>query len=323
MKSFHFCLAATLIMVTHAGIAATPAPAKPQEIFYRTGAGKTTQLVAAARDGTNVSSLFTDSGTLFFSFDVGSADSGSIVVGTRSGELQLVTYAKNSSGVFSRTGVTTLLTGIPQGTAVALSPDGTRIAYRGGDGTHLMVYTIADRTNAEWSVGPWAWDFAWARGGGSIALLEQSNPIDGRSHLYEVTGPGQRSDILNLRKIDTVETSHTDGDVLLLSYNSEDGQQTLVGTWRLPSATVLGGWVSPRLAGRTVANRGVLSCDDGYLIYGSSGSAGQQTWYTRTLPSGSDLLMSKVGANAIPRSWSACPTAITTNAAFQFRVVPQ
>lgn len=328
MKTYSLYVAAASFLVATPAIAGKGVPAN-QEIFYRAPAGKGTQLVAAARDGSNVSSLFTGTGSLYFNYDVGSADSGVIVIGTRAGELQLLTYAKNSSGVFARTGLSTLLTGVSSGAAVDLSPDGTRIAYRGADGTRLMVYTIADESNVEWSVGPWAWDFAWVRGGASIALLQQNSPTDGRSHLYEVTGPGQRNEILNMRYMDRVEVSRTAGDVLLLSYNSEDGQQTFVGTWRMPSANVdgtitPGAWVNPSLAGRAVSSRGVLSCDDSYLLYGSAGPAGQQTWYTRTLPSGADQLISKAGANAEPQSWSSCLTPQnTTSDAFDFREVPQ
>jgi WD40 repeat protein len=257
-------------------------------------------------------------GSLYF--DVGSQDSGVMIVSTPTGELQKLTYAKNSSGIFARTGLTTLLSGLPRATALDLSPDGNRIAYRGGDGTHLMVYSISDGSIVEWSSGPWAWDFAWTHGGASIALLEQTNPVDGRSHLYELTGPGQRTEILNMRYMDRVEVSRTDSTLLLLSYNSEDGQQTFVGTWRMPSGATAGTWVAPSLAGRSVSNRGVFSCDDKYLIYGSSGHAGAQEWYARALPAGADLIINKVPSNAEPQSWSSCVAATTaTGDAFQFR----
>ena len=335
MKKCHLCFIAALLFTSNAALAAKPATGgtAPQEIFYRAPAGKGTQLVAAARDGSNVTSLFTGTGSLYFNFDVGSQPantSGMIVIGTRSGELQLLTYAKNSSGVLARTNLRTLVSGISSGAAVDLSPDGDRVAYRAADGTHLRVYTISNGSDVEWSSGPWAWDFAWARGGASIALLEQSAP-DGRSHLYEVTSPGQRIEILNLRQMDRVEVSRTDGNVLLLSYNSEDGQQTFVGTWRMPTTaldgtTTSGGWVNPAIVGggATFVSRGVLSCDDSYLFYGGSGPAGQQIWFTKTLPSGSSVQITKAGSNAEPQNWSSCaPAATSTSNAFRFREVPQ
>lgn len=308
--------------------AGKPGSSQPQEIFFRASTGKGTQLVAAARDGSNVSTLFTDSATLYFGYDVGSADSGVIILGTRAGELKLLTYAKNSAGVFAQTSVRTLRTGIASSSAVDLSPDGTRIAYRDATDGALMVYNIADGTTTEWSRGPWAWDFVWARGGGSLVLLEQSNPDDKRSHLYEIVTPGERVEILNRHYMAAVEVSRTDGNVLLLSYNSEDGQQTFVGTWRMPMSnadgtSAPGEWLNPSLAGRSVASRGVLSCDDSYLLYGGAGPAGQQMWFTKTLPSGPDTQISKAGANAIPQSWSRCPTPATTAGdALIFRKVP-
>jgi hypothetical protein len=332
MRSSRFYFAAFLLVTSGMAVAGKPTVgAKPQEIFYRAPAGKGTQLVAAARDGSNVSSLFSGTGSLYFNFDVGAqpgSSGGTIVIGTRAGELQLLTYAKNSSGAFARTGLTTLLSGISSGTSVDLSPDGNRIAYRAGDGTHLRVYNITDHSDVEWSAGPWAWDFAWARGGASIALLEQTNPVDGRSHLYEVTGPGQRTEILTNRYMDRVEVSRTDGNLLLLSYNSEDGQQTFVGTWRMPTAnedgtTTPGAWINPAIVGggTTFVSRGVLSCDDSYLLYGGSGPAGQQIWFTKTLPSGTPVQITKVGSNAEPQSWSSCAPSTTANDAFQFREV--
>lgn len=337
MKKRHLYFAGALLVTSGVAVAAKPVTggAAPQEIFYRAPAGKGTQLVAAARDGSNVSSLYAGTGSLFFNFDMGSqpgSSSGKIVIGTRTGELLLLTYAKNSNGVFAPIGQPrTLLTGITSGAAVDLSPDGDRVAYRAGDGTHLRVYTISTGTDVEWSTGPWAWDFAWARGGASLALLEQSNPTDGRSHLYEVTAPGARSEILNMRYMDRVEVSRIDGNVLLLSYNSEDGQQTFVGTWRM-STTGLDGnttpayWVNPAIVGggTTFVSRGVLSCDDSYLFYGGSGPAGQQIWFTKTLPSGTSVQITKVGSNAEPQSWSRCASAATSASdAFQFREVPQ
>ena len=333
MRSSRLYFAAVLLVTGGVAMSAKPsAGAKPQEIFYRAPAGKGTQLVAAARDGSNVSSLFSGTGSLYFNFDVGAqpgTSGGTIVIGTRTGELQLLTYAKNSNGVFARTGVTTLLTGITSGAAVDLSPDGNRIAYRAGDGTHLRVYTISDGTDVEWSTGPWAWDFAWARGGASIALLDQTDRVDGRSHLYEVTAPNQLSEILTMRHMDRVEVSRTDGNVLLLSYNSEDGQQTYVGTWQMPTVnldgtTTPGAWINPAIVGggTTFVSRGVLSCDDSYLLYGGSGPAGQQIWFTKTLPSGSPVPITKVGSNAEPQSWSSCTsTATTISDAFEFREV--
>ncbi len=320
MKTYRLCLAVILLVTTASVTAAKPSAPKAQEIFYRALSGKNTVIQAAARDGSNVSTLYSGAGPLLF--DVGSQDSGVIIVSTPAGEIQKLTYAKNSSGVFTRTGLTTLVSGLPRPATVELSPDGSRIAYRSGDGTHLMVYDMNDQSNTEWSSGPWAWDFVWARGGASIALLEQTDPIDGRSHVYEVTGPGQRSEMLNMRYMDRVEASRTDGNVLLFSYNSEDGQETFVDTWRMPSDVAPGAWVTPAIVGggSTFVSRGVLSCDDGYLIYGGSGPAGQQIWYTQTLPSGSSVLISKVGSNAEPQSWSSCTAAATPNDAFQFRV---
>lgn len=309
---------AVLLATSAPSISAVTSP-QAQEIFYRAPAGRGTQLVAAARDGSNVSSLLKSDASLYFSFDVGSRDSGVVAVSTQAGELQLLTYAKNSTGVFATTSVRTLVTGIPRAAALDLSPDGTRIAYRGGDGTKLMVYTIADGTNVEWDSGTYVWDLAWARNGASIVYIDHAasgNP----THLYEVTAPHQITDVLDKPYMDQVEVSRTQGDVLLLSYTGDDGQQSLIGTWQLPSATSAGGWVNSSLAGRAVANRGVFSCDDHYLIYGSSGHAGAQTWYTRDLPSGADLLINKVGANAEPQSWSSCAAVSPANDPLQFRI---
>jgi hypothetical protein len=300
---------------------------QPQEIFYRAPYGKGTQLVATARDGTNLSRIYEDSGSLYFGFDVGSADSGVIIIGSRTGELRLVQYARNSSGVFGRTNVTTLLSGISLGSPVDLSPDGNRIAYRAATGGALMVYNLTDRSNTEWLRGPYAWDFVWARDGESLVVLDQSSQPDRRSRLYELRSPGQAIEILNHRRLDAVEVSRLKSDELLLSYNSDDGSAH-VGTWRMPiassdGATSPGEWIVPSLAGRNAAFRGVFSCDDKYLIYGGSGPSGQQIWLTKTLPSGADVAISKAAANAIPQSWSRCATPpASSGSALEFREVP-
>ncbi|WP_300975106.1 WD40 repeat domain-containing protein [Sphingomonas sp. LHG3406-1] len=250
-----------------------------------------------------------------------------IIIGSRTGELRLVRYAKNSSGVFGRTSVTTLLTGIYPGSAVDLSPDGTRIAYRAATGGALMVYDLNDRSSTEWLRGPWAWDFVWARGGASLVLLEQYNSNDQRSRLYELRAPGQAIEILNHRRLDAVEVSRLKSDELLLSYNSDDGSAH-VGTWRMPTtladgSTSAGEWIVPSLAGRSAAFKGVFSCDDKYLLYGGAGPSGQQIWLTKTLPSGADVAISKAAANAIPQSWSRCVTApASSGSALEFRGVP-
>jgi len=302
---------AVALLVTTTGAVAGPATPKPQELFYRAPAGNGTAIVAAARDGSNTSTLLTSGGPM--TIDVGSGSSGVMAVSTSTG-LQLLTYAKNSSGVFARTGLTTLVPGVMRATALDISPDGTRIAYRGGDGNHLMVYTIADGSTVEWASGNYVWDVVWARDGASIVYVS-ADPTVNVSHLYEVTAPGQVNDVFDIPNIDRVEVSRLNGNVLLLSYNNSSGQ-AVIGTWQLPSGTSAGGWINPSISDLSVANRGVFSCDDSYLIAGSSGHAGAQIWYTRTLPSGSDLLINKVGANAEPQSWSSCPST-----ALQFRVV--
>lgn len=336
MKFTRLCLATALLATTAPVSAGKPPPtaSKPQEIFYRAPNGKGTQLVAAARDGSNVSSLYSGTGSLYFNFDVGSqpaaGGSGKIVLGTRAGELVLLTYARNSNGAFVATGTQVLRTGLTSAPALDLSPDGDRIAYRAGDGTHLRVYTISTGTDFEWSAGPWAWDFAWARDGASIAMIEQTDPVDHRSHLYEITAPGARQEIFTNRYMDRVEASRTDSNVLLISYNSEDGQQTFIGTWRMPStstggSTTPGSWINPAIVGggTTAVSRGVLSCDDSYLLYGGSGPAGQQIWFTKALPSGTPLQITKVGSNAEPQSWSSCSEASAAGTgAFDFREVP-
>lgn len=298
-----------------------------QEVFYRAPYGKGTQLVATARDGSNLSRVYEDTGSLYFGFDVGSADSGVIIIGSRTGELRLVRYAKNTSGVFARTSVTTLVSGINPGSAVDLSPDGTRIAYRAATGGALMVYDFNDGTSTEWLRGPWAWDFVWARDGASLVLLEQQNPSDQRSRLYELRVPGQAVEILNHRRLDAVEVSRLKSNELLLSYNADDGSAH-VGTWRMPTtvsdgSTSPGEWIVPSLAGRSAAFKGVFSCDDRYLLYGGAGPSGHQLWFTKTLPTGADVAISKAAANAIPQSWSRCATAPASSAsALEFREVP-
>ena len=300
---------------------------QPQEVFYRAPYGKGTQLVATARDGSNLSRIFEDTGSLYFGFDVGSADSGVVVIGTRAGELKLLKYAKTSSGVFARTSVTLLRSGIASSSPVDLSPDGTRIAYRAATDGALMVFNVGDGSTTEWLRGPYAWDFVWAKGGASLVLLELSDRVDRRSRLFELTGPGQATEILNHRRLDAVEVSRLNGNELLLSYNSDDGKAK-VGTWRMPTTsaegtTSPGDWIVLSLSGRDAAFKGVFSCDDKYLLYGGSGPAGQQIWLTKTLPIGADDPIAKAAANAIPQSWSACPTLATSgSSAFEFREVP-
>jgi hypothetical protein len=270
--------------------------------------------------------LYTDTGSLFFRFDVGSADSGVVAIGSFAGELKLLTYARNAAGVFATKSVTTLLSGLPQSAEVDLSPDGTRIAYRGSTAGALMVYDIATKTSETWSSGPWAWDFAWIRGGAAIAMVGNRNQNGEPSRLYEISGPGQRVELLSLRQIDAVDVSRTDPNVILLSYNSEDGSQALVGSWRLPVTSpdgivTNGGWIQPNLAGRSPAFKGTWSCDDRFLIFGGSGAGGQQQWFTRDLPSGTAQLVAKAG-NATAQSWSRCASSPNPSSdAFIFRTV--
>lgn len=324
MSQFRLSLAVVLLLTAAPLSAAKPASqsAKPQEIFYRAPAGKGMAIIAAARDGSNTSTLYTGAGPIMF--DVGSKDSNTLFVSTAAGTIQKVTYAKNSSGVFATTATATVVSGMPRPATVEVSPDGTRIAYRTGDGTHVNVHDLTNQTDTEWSSGPWAWDLVWARDGASLVILEQTDPVDHRSHVYEVTAPGVRSEILNLRYMDRVEVARTDGDVLLFSYNSEDGQQTFVGTWRMPSGSTPGSWINPAIVGggTSFVNRGVFSCDDAYLVHLGSGPAGQQNWYTKTLPSGPSVQISKVGSGAEAESWSSCSAATAQpNGAFAFREV--
>ena len=305
------------VLVTTAPSLAGPAAPQDQQIFYRAPSARGTEIRVAAKDGSNMSSLARFNGSMVF--DVGSLASGRIAVSSADG-LQLLGTAKSGTQ-FVKTDLQTLAnSGVTGATALDLSPDGTRIAYRGGGGTRLMVYTIGDSAPVEWDSGIYVWDLAWARDGASIVYMNHA--VSGQpTRLYEVAAPNQRTEILAKLHMDRVELSRLQGDLLLLSYNSDDGQQTHIGTWRLPSATSPGEWVSPSLAGRAIANRGVFSCDDAYLIYGSSAKSGAQTWYTRDLPSGVDQLITKVGANAEPQSWSGCP-ATSSQDAFQFRVIP-
>lgn len=302
---------------------------KKQEIFFRVPDGKGTKLVAAARDGSNVSTVYRDTGSLYFSYDVGSADSRQIAIGTRTGEIKVLTLGVNASGQFFQESVRTVLTGAAGGSDVDFSPDQSSIAYRGSGSTgNLMVLDLNTGQTLEWLRGPWAWDFVWARNGGSIIVLEQNSPADGRSHLYELTSPNQPVEILNSRYMDRVDISRLDPSVLLLSYNSEDGAQTFVGTWRLPitnsdGSTTSGTWINPSLAGRAVSSRGVFSCNDTFLMYGGAGPAGRQLWFTRDLPSGADIQVSGAAANAVVTSWSKCPSPPTSSSAFDFREVPR
>lgn len=329
MQKLIFLLAASAVALTsNAGAGKPgPSPTASQEVFWRAAKGSGTQLLATARDGSNASTLYTDTGSQFFRFDVGSADSGLIAIGSATGQLKLISYGRNSAGVFAPLTVTTLLSGVPNSTEVDLSPDGTRIAYRGAGEGSLMVYDIASGTSEMWSSGLFAWDFAWIRGGASIALAEHSNPIDLRGHLYEVAGPGQRVELLNVRNIDAVDVARTDNSLLVLSYNSEDGK-ALVGSWRLPTtaadgSTTAGAWLNTNIPGRDPAFKGTWSCDDHYLIFLGSGPAGQQIWFTKDMPSGPDQVLAKA-ANAVPQSWSRCPTpASAATSAFDFRVVGQ
>lgn len=156
------------------------------------------------------------------------------------------------------------------------------------------------------------------------AIVYMDHALPGTpTRIFEASAPQQFAEVLAKTGMDRVEVSRTQGDLLLISYNSDDGQQTLAGTWRLPSSSSPGGWESPSLAGRTIANRAVFSCDDSYLIYGSSSKSGAQNWYARDLPSGIDQIIGKVTANAEPQSWSGCPATSTTIDPFQFRVVPR
>jgi hypothetical protein len=311
------CLFLAVILLASAAPAPAAAPPpQDQQIFYRAPSSRGTEIRVAAMDGSKISALAKFSGSIVF--DVGSIESGLIAVTSTAG-LQLLTYTKTGNQ-FVKTGLQTLSnSGITGARALDLSPDGKRIAYRGGDGTKLMVYTIGESSPVEWDSGPFVWDVAWARDGASIVYMDHA--VSGQlTRLYEVTLPHQRTEVLSKRYMDRVEVSRTQSDLLLLSYNSDDGLQTHVGTWRLPSGTSPGGWVSSSLAGRTVANRGVFSCDDSYLIYGSATKSGTQTWYTRSLPAALDELINKVGSNAEPQSWSSCPTAASEGDPFQFRV---
>jgi hypothetical protein len=201
-----------------------------------------------------------------------------------------------------------LLTGIASRGNPEIAPDGQRIAYRAGDGTSLRVYDRRDDSIVEWASGPWMWDFVWARDGASILIIEQGSPVDMKSRLYEVAGPGQSlQELAMFVRADSVEMSRKDPTLALLSYNSPDGSRALAGTYRLgATAGTPGVFVNPDLTGRAANSKPVFACDDSYMLYGSATKSGNPVHYRRDFATNQDVLLSRLGSGSFPQSFGSC-----------------
>jgi len=202
-----------------------------------------------------------------------------------------------SSGVYTQSSLQSLAPA-RSGSNVDFSPNGTKIAYvccSNGTTEKLVVYDLTDGSITEWATADFFWDFAWYKNGSAIAY-SKNLPVA----LYELNGPGASPQLLYTGRGDlNVDSSRTDPDALVLSYNDISGNAR-VGLWKD------GNFVNSDLANSARSFWGTLNCDDTKLAYGGvQNTSGSQAYYVRNLDTGSTTLTSK-DSNVMPQFWPTC-----------------
>lgn len=288
----------SLFLASASFAAPPPASSSDPEIALRLPNGKGTKLVVSTERGYNPMTIYTSPTS--FRFDLAPRGQRQVAIVEGSGSstsLKLLTYTVNGSGVYVQSSLVTLA---PARTFsnVDFSPDGTKIAYACcSDGTNqkLAVYNLIDNSITYWATARYFWDLVWFKGGASIAY-STSSPVE----LYELTGPGAAPQLLYTGRGElNIDSSRTDPDTLVLSYNDVAGDAR-IGLWK-------GGIFSnPDLARSARSWVGTLNCTDTKLAYGGvQNNSGSQAFYVRDLTTGSVTLLSK-DANVMPQFWPTC-----------------
>jgi hypothetical protein len=271
--------------------------ASDPQVAYRLPDGKGVKLVVSTESGANQMVLYKSSTS--FDFDMGprGQQQVAIVDGTQTNaSLKLLTYSINS-GVYVQAGVRTLAPA-RRGSSADFSPDGKKIAYACcWDGTNekLAVYDLTDDSITYWATQPFFWDITWFRGDASIAYSSERE-------LYEIAGAGAAPQFLFAGhpggQID-VDSSRTDPDALVISYNDTAGNAR-IGLWKN------GSFLNSDLANSARSWVGTLNCDDTKLAYGGvQNNSGSQAFYVRNLNTGVVTPTSK-NANILLQFWPTC-----------------
>ena len=293
MKSIRLALVLALASATT--IAAKP-PAGPVDprVAYVILTGPGSELRVTNEDGTGSATLFKSTAPL--RFDLAPRGQRQIVMTDGSRTLKLLSYDVGGTGGFTNIQVRTLYTTTKFINGPDFSPDGSKIAFGAED--ELLVYDLATDTTQLWATTSYVWDLAWYKGS-AIAFIEPTN--GGTSaKLYEVSGPGATPTLLHSsRNIDMVDSSRTDPDALVLSYNDAAGN-ALVGLWRE------GAFLQPNLTNRSVSFKASLNCDDQKLVYGAPDKSGSTVWYIRDLIQNADRLYTKTPRVNWTQMWPTC-----------------
>ena len=273
-----------------------PPPSSGPDLGLRLPNGKGTKLVLANENGSNQMTIYTTSTS--FRFDLAPRGQRQVAIvdgSSNSSVLKLVTYSI-SSGVYAQSSLLTLAPA-RSGSNVDFSPDGTKIAYvccSNGTNEKLVVYDLTNNSITEWATADFFWDFAWYKNGTAIAYSKLL-PVA----LYELNGSGAAQLLYTGQGELNVNSSRTDPDALVLSYNDISGSAR-IGLWKN------GNFVNSDLAQSAQSWWGSLSCDDTKLAYGGvQNTSGSQAFYVRDLNTGSTTLTSK-NSNVMPQFWPTC-----------------
>jgi hypothetical protein len=275
-----------------------PPPASGPDLGLRLPNGNGTKLVFANENGSSQMTIYTTSTS--FRFDLAPRGQKQVAIvdaASNSSVLKLLTYTINGSGVYMQSNLQTLAPS-RSGSNVDFSPDGTRIAYvccSNGSTEKLVVYDLTDGSITEWATAEYFWDFAWYKGGSSIAYSTLL-PVA----LYELTGPGASPQLLYTGQGElNVDSSRIDADTLVLSYNDTSGAAR-IGLWKNGSVT------NPDVANSARSWWGTLNCDDTKLAYGGvQNNSGSQAFYVRDRNTGITTLTSK-NSGVMPQFWPTC-----------------
>jgi hypothetical protein len=268
------------------------------QVAYTILAGNGTELRVTNEDGTNSATLYKSATAI--NIDTAPRVQHQIAF-TEGGALKLLTYGVSGSGAFQTTNVATLYDAGSGGTNrvdfLDFSPDGSKIAFSAGGGTKLMVYDLAANSATQWATDIWVGDMTWHAG--AIAYIGVLDPYEPAMHLFEVAGPGAaRTDLLSERQLDLVDSSRTDPDALVVTYNRNPGPQ--IGLWKA------GSYIDDNLAHGTFTDWGTLNCDDTKLMYAAPDRNGQSIWYIRNLSNGLNSLYTKTVRVRHTQFWPTC-----------------
>jgi hypothetical protein len=270
------------------------------QVAYTVLAGNGTELRVTNEDGTNSATLYKSATAI----NIDTAPRAQHQIGfTEGGALKLLTYGVSGSGAFQTTSVATLYDagagGANRVDFLDFSPDGSKIAFSAGGGTRLMVYDLATNSASTWTTDIWVGDMTWHAG--AIAYIGAIDPQDPSQHVFEVAGPGApRVDLLSERELDLLDSSRTDPDALVVTYNRTGSSGPLVGLWKA------GSYVDDNLGHGTFTDWGTLNCDDTKLMYATPDRNGQAIWYIRNLSNGLNSLYTKTVRVRHTQFWPTC-----------------